>query len=144
MAKKNKSRVFELQLFLLMPVAMIGVLASKCISNNEHGQYVVSAKGANKIEYYSIQNPQNKHIMEFDGDTIFKNGGWYPYVNIGDTISGKARFMNEPVNKSWYYSSLRCPTPLTTIEQVNGCKLGTVREIARRDSLMREIQSHQK
>lgn len=144
MAKKNNLRTFGVQLVLVVPVALLGVLAAKSIDDNTDGQYVVSDKGANKIEYYSIQNPDDKHIMAFDGDTIFKNGGWYPYVNVGDTIVGKARFMDDPVNESYYYASLRCPTPVTAISQVNGRKLDAVREIARRDSLVREMQVRQK
>lgn len=134
MAKKNNLSGFGLQMFLVIPVALLGMLAVKYMGDNVAEQYIVSDKGANKIEYYSIQNPNDRHIMTFDGDTIFKNGGWYPYVNIGDTIIGNTRFMNEPVNKSWYYASLRSPTPVTTIQHVNGRTL----------SVMREMHGHQK
>ncbi|MDE6250813.1 MAG: hypothetical protein K2M34_04240 [Alphaproteobacteria bacterium] len=144
MAKKNNLRVFGLQLILVMPVAIFGMLAAKCMGDNATEQYIVSDKGANKIEYYSIQNSNDMHVMTFDGDTIFKNGGWYPYVNIGDTIVGNARFMNEPVNKSWYYASLRSPTPVTAIRYVNGRELTAARDMARRDSIMREINNRQK
>lgn len=144
MAKKNDLRVFGLQLVLMMPVVVAGILVAKCMDDNATEQYVVSDKGANKIEYYSIQNPNNTHVMTFDGDNIFKNGGWYPYINIGDTIVGTARFMNEPVNKSWYYASLRCPTPVTAIQHVNGRRLDAVRKIAHRDSIMREMNNRQK
>lgn len=132
MAKKNNLRIFGLQLALVMPVMLVGILAAKCAENNSNEQYVVSDKGANKIEYYSIQNPDNRHVMTFDGDTIFKNGGWYPYINIGDTITGKARFMNDSVNPSWYYATMRSPTPVTAIEQVNGRKLDAVRKMRTR------------
>lgn len=127
MAKKNNLRAFGLQLILMMPVAFVGIVVVKCTDDSNTEQYVVSDKGANKIEYYSINNHDDKHIMTFDGDTIFKNGGWYPYINIGDTIVGNSRFMNEPVNKSWYYASLRSATPVTAIRHVNGRTLDAIR-----------------
>lgn len=129
----------------VVPFAMFIVAAmafAKCDSDNSFDDYVITDKGANKIVYHSIANPGINHVMTFDGDTIDPRGGFYPYLNIGDTIKGNARFMNEPVNKSWYYQGRRPAMPVTSIYKANGRTLNELREIARRDSILREMQIH--
>lgn len=129
------------------PFAMLIVAAmafAKCSVDNKSDDYVITDKGANKIVYHSIANPGVNHVMTFDGDTVFQGGGFYPYLSVGDTIAGNTRFMNEPVNYSLYYQGLRPPVPMTTIRTANGRTLNELREIARRDSLMREIKTKQR
>ncbi len=124
---------------------IVGAMAfAKCDSDNRNDDYIITDKGANKIVYHSIANPGVNHVMTFDGDTVFRAGGFYPYLNVGDTIHGNTRFMNDPVNNSWYYQGLRPPVPMTTIRTANGRTLNELREIARRDSLMREIKTKQR
>ncbi len=131
----------------VVPFAMfiVGAMAfAKCDSDNRNDDYIITDKGANKIVYHSIANPGVNHVMTFDCDTIDPRGGFYPYLNIGDTIRGNTRFMNEPVNKSWYYQGMRPAMPVTSIYTANGRTLNELREIARRDSLMREIKTKQR
>ena len=123
---------------------MLGGVAFRTCTNDRYQDYVITDKGANKIVYHSIANPGVNHIMTFDGDTIDPRGGFYSYLNIGDTIRGNTRFMNEPVNKSWYYQGMRPAMPVTSIYTANGRTLNELREIARRDSLMREIKTKQR
>lgn len=123
---------------------MLGGVAFRTCTNDRYQDYVITDKGANKIVYHSIANPGVNHIMTFDGDTIDPRGGFYPYLNIGDTIRGTANFMNKPVNNSWYYGGMRPVTTVTAIRTVNGHTLKELREIARRDSLMREIKTKQR
>ncbi|MDE5615282.1 MAG: hypothetical protein K2I81_00410 [Alphaproteobacteria bacterium] len=130
----------------VVPFAMFIVAAmvfAKCSTDNTD-DYIITDKGANKIVYHSIANPGVNHVMTFDGDTVFKEGGFYPYLNVGDTITGNSRFMNEPVNYSLYYQGLRPPVQMTTIRTARGHTLRELREIARRDSLMREIKTKQR
>lgn len=120
-------------------VMLGGVIYGTC-TNDRCQDYVITDKGANKIVYHSIANPSVNHVMTFDGDTIDPRGGFYPYLNIGDTIRGNTRFMNEPVNKSWYYRGMRLATSVAAIQTVNGRTLKELREIACRDSLIRKIK----
>lgn len=146
MANNQKLPADAWTVFAMMGVMLtVGALmVVKCTTDNETDDYVITARGANKIVYHSIANPGVNHVMTFDGDTIDPRGGFYPYLNIGDTITGNARFMNNPVNKSWYYQGLRPPVPVTTIRTVNGRTLKELRENARRDSLIREINTKQR
>ncbi|MBD5391585.1 hypothetical protein HDR66_02145 [bacterium] len=128
-------------------VAIIGVVAMiGCGILNKFGtgKYIVTEKGENKIAYRSMYNPYDAHVMTFDGDTIWPDGGWYPYINVGDTISGPSNVMNAETAESVCYHGLRVPIRTMTIETVNGHALSKVRKIARRDSIMKEMKTKQR
>lgn len=140
--KKNINFLRELAICAgVMVTVMPALLAYLALKDDyQEGSYIVTAKGANKIKYYPITGTKDLHIMNFDGDTVFAKGGWYPYINVGDTIQGQVRYMNEPTVDSWYYASVRFLTPVTTIQKLNGKGLDDIRKIAHRDSLMREMK----
>lgn len=105
--------------------------------------YIVTAKGDNKITYRDISNPNNLHEMTFDGDTVFPEGGWYPYINVGDTIRGNARFMN---NKSVMSVGriLNDGLDVRIIQSVNGRDLQLTQIKALHDSIMLETKQKTK
>lgn len=98
------------------------------------GRYIVVNKKDGKIVYYSPSNPNFLYIMTFDEAT--KSGGFYDYINIGDTITGAARNLG---NNTLVTAEMDC-----AIETVNGKNLLELREIARRDSMMHNIKTRQK
>lgn len=99
-------------------------------------EYVVTDKGAGKIAYYSIDNPANSHVMEFK-DTV----SFYPYVNVGDTITGWQRFIDKKMAPAEHTTNYGTHQVIYT---VNGRDLSEVREIARRDSILRTMRQKQK
>lgn len=105
--------------------------------------YIVTAKGGNKIIYRDISNPHNLHEMTFDGDTIFQEGGWYPYINVGDTIRGTARLMNRPNVTSVGFMP-RGGYNVHIINSVNGRDLRLTQIKAPHDSIMLETKQKNK
>ena len=103
--------------------------------------YVVSGKGAQKIEYYSIANPSDKHVMTFDKEGLNKESSWYPYINVGDTIVGRSCFMNMPVCNS-LQTARYGGSPV--IKTLNGRGFKYAYDCAVRDSLAREIKAKQR
>lgn len=105
--------------------------------------YIVTAKGNNKITYRDISNPHNMHEMTFDGDTVFPEGGWYPYINVGDTIRGTARLMNRPNITSVGFMP-RGGYNVHIINSVNGRDLQLTQIKALHDSIMLETKQKTK
>lgn len=110
-------------------------------------KYLVTQKADNKILYSELGKSDDWSVMtfgEWSSDTIL-----YKYINPGDTLTGYDYKLGAPVTKSWYVSQIRDTVP--TFSTVNGRSLQGLRaldkynrEIARRDSLVRDMQIRQK
>lgn len=136
----------------------LGLLAGaySCISDkiqqnkDEKKKYVITAKADKKIIYTSIEDTADLHVMEFresDTDLLL-----YNYIDIGDTIDGNVARLSQPTIMS--SKSIRGKSndfyPLV-ISHVNGKDIDAVKkqvaynaEIARRDSIIREMKQGQR
>ena len=127
-----------------IPVVLMCICVCFRSKDNVLKQYIVTDKGANKIVYRPIDDTRTKYVMNFDGDTIDPRGGFYKYIRLGDTITGPARFMSQPLSKSWCYQGMRPPTPVPTIHTVQGRTLREWRKISERDSVINEMRQRQR
>lgn len=107
-------------------------------------EYIVSAKGDKIITYHPISNPQEHHTMTFMRDTADGVPGFWPYINVGDTITGRAHYLNRAsissvaMNPRWGYKS-------HAITTLNGHTLkDTHAAAAHRDSIMRQMKQKQR
>lgn len=119
-----------------MAIGAAGIGLWEYLTTLKEGRYVVTDKWNNNIEYYSISNPAERHIMHFDADAT-----WYPYISVGDTIRGRSKFMNEPLSHSKYYDIVGVGS---TICDVNGYDENTLPKIVARDSIIRQMKQRQK
>lgn len=122
-------------------VVLGGAFLMAYIVRGPGGRYIVTDKENNKISYHPISNPNDVHVMTFDDDTTTM--GLYRYLNVGDTITGAARKFSDPVVKSTAIS-VRPPIRHYIIETVNGTNLDYLRNVARRDSVLRDMGARQK
>lgn len=129
-------------MLILITVVSLGITN---LFSSESNQYIVTDKSNNKILYRLAGNPNYIYTMTFDDDIVFQNGGFYPYINIGDTIDGNTSAMScNLINRSWYYQGFFPPVKRSAIVRVNGRNFYELRETARRDSLIREMKQKQK
>lgn len=113
---------------------------------SHHKQYRVVQKADNKIVYTPLNTPNDLHVMEFggwDSDSVY-----YKYTNIGDTISGQDYILDMPTAISWDTDYLgnkisSFSVKGKTLDDLNKMERET-KAIARRDSMLREINSRQK
>lgn len=98
------------------------VLGMWYIFEGPTGYYIVTDKYDSKIKYRSVSNYSADHIMTFEADTGHMSPGFYPYIKIGDTISGPARFMDKPfVSSQIMY--VRPPSRVFVIKKINGMNM---------------------
>ncbi|MBD5401052.1 hypothetical protein HDR61_04925 [bacterium] len=107
-------------------------------------KYIVSEKGDKVITYHPVSNPNERHTMTFKRDTADGVPGFWPYINVGDTITGRAHYLNRDsitsvgMNPRWGYH-------MHAITTLNGKTLNDVRrDAARRDSIVRQMKQKQR
>lgn len=106
-------------------------------------KYIVSEKGDKIITYYPISNPNERHTMTFECDTADGVPGFWPYIAVGDTITGRAHYLNRQSITSVGMNP-RFGYEMHAITTLNGQTLDAVREIAHRDSVIRDMQRKQR
>ncbi len=116
--------------------AVIVITLSLCDAKER--DYIVFGKSDKKIAYRDISNPHNIHVMTFDADTGRMAPGFYPYINIGDTITGAAHAMDAPFVSSQIIGG-RPPVHTYAIRRLNGKQLREIQQIACRDSILRTM-----
>lgn len=136
--KKNENFGCGMACILVPAIGIMGFMLAflPSFDKTDDSGYIVTDKGANTIAYYSIKNPADMHVMKFT-DTI----SFYPYINVGDTISGVHRHIDRKVAPSDYTTNHGTHQVITS---VNGKSLYEWREIARRDSIIRTMRQKQR
>ncbi len=133
----TEKKLYKTMFEIILIISCAGAIGAAVVYDTEQEKYVVTAKAANKIIYRPVVKPYSQHVMTFGSEPDSKNI-YYPYINIGDTISGLKHYMDKRVTESWNFD--RGPM----IKSVNGRNLQELREIARLDSLVRQIKSNQR
>jgi len=136
MNNNSKKQTMDNKVFWPFCFIMGAVMAFQCaimyewrqISNEQ--KYIVTNKGAYKISYQALSGDTMTHVMTFDSDV----GGFYQYINVGDTITGWKNIMKKPVAPSLRAGSLE-----PAIKSVNGYNLTQLRQFTRRDSMLRDM-----
>jgi len=109
-------------------------------------KYIVTDKVDKKISYRSLSQPYDMHVMTFYGDTAEMAPGYYPFIKVGDTITGRPREMSKPVVKSQIIKPRIGMKTVKSyvIDAVNGKKLDELKEIALRDSMIYNMKHRQR
>lgn len=93
------------------------------LSKRSFAEYVVRAKGNQKIVYTPIDNPDEKHVMEFD--TCRFDSLLYNAIRLGNTLGGDSHYLNQPIVPATYASSYGTGGRAYIIDCLNGKKIST-------------------
>jgi len=127
-------------LLTFMAGASAALMCARCNNGASDGRYIVTDKVDKKVAYHNLSQPYDMHVMTFE-----KESGYYPHINVGDTIVGPARFMNKPVvNSKREKVVFLTRYDVDVINSVNGKKLDELQEIAQRDMMLRNMKTRQK
>ena len=148
--KEKLDKLDEFYGLTIVYVALICLIGGMGIGNAlaRREKYVVTSKADNKIEYKSVRGGA-AHVLDFSpvtdqgADAEYKKRlMYYDYINSGDTIRGAAELKYEPVPKAWARGTRGVYQ--TNVQRVNGHKLYEWIEMARRDSVIRNMKIREK
>ncbi len=89
-------------------------------------KHIVEAKGANTLAFKSIDGKLLRTMQFKDVDYGME---YYKYINVGDTLDIVG------ISNKMVYKNVNC----IRIKKINGKSLGTIKELAKRDSLVHKI-----
>lgn len=94
------------------------------------GEYIITDKQDGKIIYRDL-NANNTHVMHFDADTTGIGFDVYSHVNVGDTIAGHGRTMQQPVANPWFYRDGKTNVKTSAVRTINGVDIRAIQLRAR-------------
>lgn len=103
-------------------------------------EYVITDKQDGKIIYRDL-NANNTHVMNFDADTSGIGFDVYSHVNVGDTIAGHGRTMQQPVANPWFYRDGKPNVKTSAVRTINGVDIRAIQLRTRAAAYARKMRS---
>ncbi len=103
--------------------------------------YLVLDKGNHSVVFRPLDNVSSpRHSMTFDH---YADGmDYYNRINIGDTLRFRTRFPEKELAHMHFYYDMR--RPVSRIYTINGKTLSWIKEIEKRDSIIRNMHQKEK